>query len=203
MTTIGLREAFVHVIDSHRWLAASGCAWNLVGPNAKGEAKQKAHELVPNVDVLARDTLLLHARSLIDFYTKGCQPGSTDIVLCDFGSLKVNATIRQQLEQYKNPIEVHLLHLTDWRDTAHRGLHASSQQGGTRQRTDWDSQASVAAESILGALKYTSEQPGPWQTPFKDLYDASNTRYRDKAHPWPANLCEPTDVYNYLIGCGL
>ncbi|MFI5073221.1 MAG: hypothetical protein ACHP8A_20315 [Terriglobales bacterium] len=201
MTTLGLRGAFFHVIDSHRWLAASGCVWNLVGPSAQGETKQKAHKLLQNVDVLARDTLLLHSRSLIDFYTKTPQPGSTDIFLRDFG-VSVNSKIHQQLEQYKKPIEVHLLHLTDWRDPAHRNLHATGQQG-NRQRTDWDSQASLIVESILDALKYVSEQSSSWQIPFKDLYDASTGRFRDNSYGWPANLGEWEDVEKYLASCGL
>jgi len=37
MTTLELKAAFFHVIDDHRWLAASGCAWNLVGANVTDE----------------------------------------------------------------------------------------------------------------------------------------------------------------------
>jgi hypothetical protein len=202
MTTIDLREAFFHVIDSHRWLAASGCAWNLVGPNGKDEAKERAHELLPNVDVLARDTLLLHARSLIDFYTKSSQPTSTDIVLCDFGGPSVNSKIHQQLEQYKKPIEVHLFHLTDWRDPAHRNLLAIGQQG-NRQRPDWDKEAIQIVHLILDALKYVTGQPGSWQIPFKNLYDSSTGRFQDKSYSWPANLGEWEDVEKYLASCGL
>jgi hypothetical protein len=64
---LDLREAFVHVINDHRWLAASACTWNLVGPKAKTRIKIDAHDLLPNVDVTALDSVLLHARALIDF----------------------------------------------------------------------------------------------------------------------------------------
>lgn len=200
MTTLGLRGAFFHVIDSHRWLAASGCAWNLVGPNAHGETKQKALELLPNVDVLARDGLLLDARSLVDFYTKN-QKGSTDILLCDFG-LSVNQTIYQQIEKFKRPIEVHLLHLTDWRDRVHRNLQATGSQGNV-QRPDWDKEAIQIVHLILDALKCVAGQPGSWQIPFKDLHDASAARFQNKTYPWPINLSEQPDVEKYLASCGL
>jgi hypothetical protein len=65
MTTLDMKAAFFHVIDAHRWLAASGYAWNLAGANAANETKDEAHLLLPNIDVMIRDCLLLHARSLI------------------------------------------------------------------------------------------------------------------------------------------
>lgn len=203
MTTLDLKKSFFHVIDPHRWLAVSGYAWNLVGHSAHGDTKKKAHELLPNVDVLARDTLLMHARSLIDFYTKNCQPGSTDILVCDFGGLKVGTTIHHQLEQYKNPVEVHLLHLTDWRDPIYCSQHLTSHTGSSRQRPNWNSEASAVVDLIFDALKNISQQTGAWQTPFKELYKASTSQLQNASYVWPTNLCEWFDVEKYLISCGL
>jgi hypothetical protein len=90
MTNLANKDAFPHVVDSHRWLAASGCAWNLVGPNATGAAKNDAHRLLPNIDVMVRDCLLLHARSLLNFYTDHTnrKRDCTDILLRDYGISK-------------------------------------------------------------------------------------------------------------------
>jgi hypothetical protein len=57
MTTLKLSEAFFHVIDAHRWLAASGCNWNLLGKNAASGTKESAHKLLPNIDVMVLDSL--------------------------------------------------------------------------------------------------------------------------------------------------
>jgi hypothetical protein len=81
MTKLNKDDAFFHLIDSYRWLAASGCAWNLVGPG--GTQDGKFDQDLPNINVMVLDCLLLHARSLIKFYrnNSGCL---TDIVLSDF-----------------------------------------------------------------------------------------------------------------------
>jgi hypothetical protein len=111
-------KAFLHVINDHRWLAASGCSWNLLMAN-KGDnpVRTEADKLLPDVIVAVRDCVLLQARSLIDFYTK-CHASDTDILLCDFHGLSIEPTLKDRLEKYKKPIEVHLLHLTAWRDSA-------------------------------------------------------------------------------------
>ena len=43
MTQLNLRSAFLHVIDGHRWLAASARTWNVVGPHVTGQAKENIH----------------------------------------------------------------------------------------------------------------------------------------------------------------
>jgi hypothetical protein len=88
MTNLDKKDTFFHVIDSHRWLAASGCAWNLIKPG--GKQQSDFDKALPNIQVMVRDCLLLHARSLINFYTdytnrkKDC----TDILLRDYGISK-------------------------------------------------------------------------------------------------------------------
>lgn len=68
------RKAFVHVIDARRWLAASGCSWNLLMANqGKNDVRSQADTLLPDVTAAVRDGVLLQARALIDFYTK-CDP---------------------------------------------------------------------------------------------------------------------------------
>jgi hypothetical protein len=201
MTTLDRKLAFFHVIDAHRWLAASGCAWNLIDANAVNGSKNELCRLLPNVDVMVRDSLLLHARSLIDFYTKNCQGGSTDILLCDFG-ISIDHTRCANLAEYKNPIEVHLLHFTDFRDSDYRALHTTG-KGATRDRPDWNRVAVPIVNLIFDALKNVSDQGSDWQRPFKDLHDASTARYRERSYDWPKNLCEKSDVEQYLRGLGL
>jgi hypothetical protein len=200
MTTLKLSEAFFHVIDAHRWLAASGCNWNLLGKNAASGTKESAHKLLPNIDVMVLDSLLLHARSLIDFYTmNGRSP--TDIVLRDFG-ISIDPHLFDQLTKYKNSIEVHSLHLTDYRDLDYRTRHTSG-KGATRGRPDWNDEAVLIVEVIFKSLEYASEQKGRWQTPFRELYKAAVERYRNLSYNWPTILGEKSAVYQYLDALGL
>jgi hypothetical protein len=201
MTTLDPKRAFFHVIDDHRWLAVSGCAWNLVGANAVNGIKSEARGLLPNVDVLARDCLLMHARSLIKFY-KDSSRRDTDIILSDFGVPPVGALLSDKLENFEYSIEVHLLHLTDWRDSDYRRLNAVGRDA-KRDRADWDRDATSMVRLIFEALNHAANHTGKWRQPFKELYDSSTARYGDKSFAWPAHLCEKSDVENYLRSLGL
>lgn len=197
MTTLDKKAAFFHVIDSHRWLAASGCAWNAVRPG--GTHDGKFDQDLPNIIVMIRDCLLLHARSLIKFYkSKGA---NEDIMLSDFDVPAITSAVGACLGKYERPIEVHLFHLTDWRDSSYRGSHTPKR--GTTARPDWDVDAAQIAELILDCLKYVSAQKGSWQAPFRELHAATDNRYRDKSYVWPLNLGEWPDVERYLKGLGL
>ncbi len=121
----------------------------------------------------------------------------------DFGVPAIDNSLDQNLKDYENSIEVHLLHLTDWRDLDYRNLHLTG-PGATRSHRDRDREASPIVEKLLfECLKHASEQSGPWQPPFKELYDASAARYRDKSFVWPAKLSEKSDVEQFLRGFGL
>lgn len=101
MASLDPKAAFLHVINDHRWLAVSGCSWNLVGANAASETKDEAHRLLPNIDVAVLDSLLGHARSLIDFYTTST-PRRDDITLANFG-LSLDQSLSAELAKYKRP----------------------------------------------------------------------------------------------------
>ncbi|MGB9404174.1 MAG: hypothetical protein WCA98_11580 [Candidatus Acidiferrales bacterium] len=164
------------------------------------ETKKAANQLPPNIDVMIRDSLLLHARVLIDFYTKD-QPKPDDICLSDFG-VSIDQTLRGKLTKYKNPIEVHLLHLVDFRDFDYRTRNTAG-RGATRGRPDWNQEAIPILDLIFGALKDVSDQASDWRQPFRDLHHATTSRYRDKSYDWPKNLCEKSDVEQYLRTLGL
>ncbi len=201
MASLDPKEAFLHVVDDHRWLAVSGCSWNLVGTNASNETKEEAHRLLPNIDVALLDSLLTHARSLIDFYTKA--QGGTDITLGNF-NLSLDQPLSADLAKYKKPIEVHLLHLTNWRDLDFRTLHSTG-SAATTDRPNWNGEASKIAELIIEkALRNVSERGTTgWPLAFKTLFEASSERYRNKLFAWPTDLAEKSDVEQFLTRLGL
>jgi len=193
MTTADKKAAFFHLIDSHRWLAASGCAWNQIKPGGLQEGK--FDQYLPNITVMVRDCFLLHARSLIKFYRdRNNRP--TDIVLSDFSVPSIVTSLDTCLEKYEKPIEIHLLHLPDWRDVDY-GSH--TRQRGTTVRPNWGSNVSVIAGKLIDeCLKHASGNGANWQSPFTKFYIATAGRYRDKSSSWPTELCEKSDVEGYL-----
>ena len=196
------KAAFLHVINDHRWLVAGGCSWNLLmANNGKNDVRTTADALLPDVVVAVRDCVLLQARSLIDFYTK-CHARETDILLCDFNGLSIEPALKDALEGYKQSIEVHLLHLTAWRDLDYRTKHATGQYANATRRNSNEEVAPLAA-SILAALKCAAEKSSRWNKPFTDLYEASLSRYQNKSFDWPPYLGEKLAVVQYLDKCGL
>jgi hypothetical protein len=193
-----LKSDFLHVIDSHRWLAVSGCIWNLVKPKAPGAFKESVEKLVPNIGVMARDSVLLHARSLIKFYKNVEGRDGTDILLKDFG-VSISSPIERRLERRDKQIEVHLLHLTHYRDPKYRAAIANPRV----QRPDWNKQTSKVAELILTALKNCSKCPPRWAQAFARLHWACCELYRNKFFEWPKELGNRKDVYAYLRRLGL
>jgi len=202
------KKTFLHVVDSHRWLAASGCAWNLVGPNAtQTQEKEEAHRLLPNIDVMVRDCLLLHARSLIDFYTnkekKNQKDNNTDILLRDFGGHLTGWNDDKSLKEYRKSIELHLLHLTAYRDDNFRAENPIKNDLHTA-RQEWDDKAAPLVEKLHACLKSVAEAaPGGWAKAFCRLYEASIERFQDKSSQWPSDLREKSDVEQYLTSLGL
>jgi hypothetical protein len=201
MATLEPGAAFLHVIDDHRWLSASGCTWKLLTANASSGVRAAADDLLPDVVVMVRDCLLLHARSLIDFYTK-CHGSDTDILICDFGGLGIEPGLKETLERYRKPIEVHLLHLTAWRDWDFRTSRAKDKNTNA-VRPDWDTQINPLVDSILDALKGASEKSSRWKQPFTKLHSACRRRHQDKSFKWPPELSEKVNVERYLNDAGL
>jgi hypothetical protein len=195
MTTLDKKAAaFFHVIDSHRWLAASGCVWNQIKPG--GPQEGKFDQDLPNLTVMVRDCLLLHARSLIKFYRCSAQRKPTDIVLCDFAIPKIVPAVDTELDKYERPIEVHLLHLTDHRDPDYRKQRPAPPGHRMTSRPDWNQEASVIAEKLIfECLRHASGANGQWQVPFKALYDATAARYRGNSDHWPENLGQKANEY--------
>lgn len=204
--TIDLKDAFLHLVYDYRYLATAGYAWQTVGPSGNQQNQTKANELVPEIGSLVQDSLLAHARSLIDFYSK-TRGRDTDILLANFNSsgytLNLSGALQTQIENYKHSIEVQALHLTSWRDVNYRTANATTATGLTRGRPDWNLENQKLVQALLDSLDEISLITGAWQKPFTELHTAARNRFADGKFDWPSHLTEKQDVTNYLTGLGL
>lgn len=77
LLSIAPSGAFLHVIYEHRYFKLAAAATDRFGlPNSDPENQRAANELLPGIGVLIRDSLLIHARNLIEFYTRPRQHGT-------------------------------------------------------------------------------------------------------------------------------
>jgi len=194
---LGPKEAFLHVVHDHRYLAAARCNWNLLQTDDETTGHADGH--LPNIIEAAQDTVLLHARLLIEFYAERKVP--TDISLRDFG-LTIEPNLKKKLKSYKRSIEVHLLHLTAWRDTDYRARNAKDKNANAIN-LDWNEQIPALVELIWDALKYVSEETSKWKPAFSALHDACRKRDQNKCFPWPDYLNGKDNVRRYLESLGL
>lgn len=167
--------------------------------NGDNQVRAEADKLLPDVVVAVRDCVLLQARSLIDFYINATT-NPTDILLCDFNGLSIEPVLKDTLKGYKRSIEVHLLHLTAWRDLEYRTKHAKGKHANATNQ-DWNTDVAPLTESILDALKCASEKSSRWSKPFTALHKACLSRYQNKSFDWPSHLGR--DLADYLDKCGL
>jgi hypothetical protein len=203
IAALSLEKSFLHLVYDYRYLALAAYAWRSYGYGADDTAEKAINSLIPGVGVLLQDSLLLHARSLIDFYTKGATD-DTDILLEDFGFRPISATHRAKLKRYKPSIELHLLHLTAYRDKDYRRSHTTTARHGNPSsgRIVWNRSNKNVVTELLECLRVTAGQRGnAWSRPFSDLYNAAS---KELAAPgaWPAELANAGDVKKYLRSLG-
>lgn len=184
-------EAFLHLIYDYRYFAIAAYEWGLI---------TSSDHILKDKDALVQDALLLHARALISFYL---QSGTnTDIVLSDFGLRPLSTSRTERLERYKKPIDVHLMHLTAYRDYAYRRRYLSDLEVAARQRPNWNRHNAILARELLEALRITARGAGQWKQPLVDLYAACVARATSEVR-WPEHLSEASDVRRYIHSLGI
>ncbi|WP_280351482.1 hypothetical protein [Nocardia abscessus] len=199
------KDAFLHVIYDHRYLALAAAGWCKYGPAGSSEAQREAKRFLPGISTPLLESLLMHGRSLIDFYTAvpSSRTPRTDILLRDFDGIAIDPQLSTKLRDFKKPVEVHLLHLTSWRDTAFRNAQGRSDHN----RPTWDTEATTLVGLILDALQDVANRAttsgSKWEQPFTELHTATSCLFRLSTHPWPKQLAEKSDVTAYLMSFGL
>jgi hypothetical protein len=194
-------DAFLHVVYDHRYFALAAEAWTRFGAPSSGAGEQaRANDVLPGIGVPIRDSLLVHGRNLIDLYTSNSgEP--TDILITDFGIPQPRAAAT--LSRFKDPIAVHVHHITAWRDVAYRTRHLATRQGATRDRPDWDFETPSLISEVLASIDEAAAAAAPWQPPFVALRDACHALLANPTFGWPAELGEKADVDSYLKRLGL
>ncbi|MDO8886189.1 hypothetical protein [Candidatus Oleimmundimicrobium sp.] len=190
-------DAFLHLIYEYRCLSTVGYAWRRFGdPKSNDSGKAEANKIIPEISTVIQDSLLLHTRTLIEFYWPN-QSRSTDINISLFTSPKtLDKSNYADLIRLKRPIEVHVLHLTIWRDTSCR----SQSDNDDTQRPDWNKVNGKIFDDLIRALEELSNNlPDLWNKAFKRLKEASESRFKQGANfNWPDELGEKGKVKEYL-----
>lgn len=187
--TITPDQAFWHVADAYRWLAACVCSWERLKPQpASTSEKRTLDQLVPNVDVAIQAGALVYARKLIEFYRHDGYP--RDIKADDHFGVDLesagNADLAYLLETVKPAIDAHLAHLSELREPSHP-------ERSEKERLDWNREITDIADRLVGLLETTvNHQPPPCCVAgFRLLLDATRKRRSNRRFPWPDALIHP------------
>jgi hypothetical protein len=78
------------------------------------------------------------------------------------------------LTRYKQPIDVHLMHPTTWRDVDFRRMYRRSKDGSARQRVDWNIHNDRIVRELLRTLKIVSGAKRDWAEPFRYLHASAD-----------------------------
>lgn len=195
-------KSFLHLIYDYRYLSLATYAWQTYGHGADDTAEKTINALIPGAGVLLQDSLLLHARSLIDFYAKGASD-NTDILLEDFGFRPISASRKAKLKRFKTSIELNALHLTAYRDKGYRRNHTTTARRGnpSSSRTTWNRSNATIVKELLECLRITARQSNVWSKPFSDLHAAASKQVATPG-AWPPELGNAKDVQGYLKNLG-
>ena len=175
------------------------------------DIRDRARNVLRNVDVAVSGSTLLYARSLIEFYTKGSPEAKprmgrprqpTDIVIEDFGTGITDGTY-WVLVRIKTSINVHLLHLTAWRDVDFRSDPENALARPAAARLNWNREHPEIVGRINDALGEAANLATDWAAPLEALHTAAAERLNDQGFAWPVNLTGKAAVFAFLDRSGL
>jgi hypothetical protein len=186
-TAIKPEQAFRHVHEHYRWLAAAECSWN-DWPSFTPEDHKHIDRLLPNVDVAIQASALIYARGLIEFYDirSTYTPTRPDIKAREhFGiDLSADATYKRLVDEVKPSIDQHLCHISEYREPA---LHVNPRS--PAGRIDWSRELPRIADELIYMLDAAQGNP---QTDCRDafarLHHATKHRRSDRFFSWPTDI---------------
>jgi hypothetical protein len=203
-------EAFVHIAYDYRYLSLGRYVWERYGPAAPESSQRAVQDLARGLDVLVQDSVLLHARALIEFFTRNPSDADrTNITYHEFALPAATAYCR--LRSYRDPISVHLLHLAAWRDPDYRdrytrtGVQKIDEYAAARLRPgEWKDVIPDIFADLSSALEDAARTPGAWAVPFTRLSSACTALINNpQSFDWPDELGERENVLAYLKSVGV
>jgi hypothetical protein len=184
MTTLSASEAFSHVEDSYRWLAASACSLDSLARMAPAD-RRTVDTLLPNVDVALQAAILVYGRALIEFYVGGKY--STNIGAKSHFAIDVlSHPDLKHLKAARMGMHVHLTHITEYRDP-------SNPERAKKPRPDWNAEIPDIVDRLVNLLKSAVDQrpPPKCHAGFTQLLTSTMTRRTNPRYEWPKIVATP------------
>jgi hypothetical protein len=179
-------EAFRHVHEHYRWLAAAACSWN-DWPSFTPDDHKHIDRLLPNVHVALQASALIYARGLIEFYDRATNsnPLIRDIKAAHFD---INVATERRyswlVANVKPSIDQHLAHISEYREPA---LHINPKS--PSGRIDWSKEIPHIADELIHFLDVAQADPKTrCRNAFIRLHDATKHRRADRFFDWPTNI---------------
>ncbi len=200
--SISSKELFKHLDYEYRCLAMAAYAWDRYGKDVpeRNESKVLANKVIPEIGTMIQESLLLHVRNLIEFYS--LNGNSTNISLESFPNttfkprsnldvFKKLIAKKVHLKNLKYQISVHALHPTLWRVTKFRKTTNSDldieKLRFQRQRPNFNSLNKKLFKRMIGFLeRFRDMTAEPHRTALNELICASKERFAiGSAYEWP------------------
>jgi hypothetical protein len=179
-------EAFPHVHEHYRWLAAAACSWD-DWPSFTRADHTHLDRLLPNVHVAIQASALIYARGLIEFYDKATHrdPSIRDIKADHFNiDVSAEPDYGRLVGQVKPSIDQHLAHISEYRDPV---LHVNKRSPGGR--LDWSTELPRIADELISLLDLVQANAHTTcRDAFVRLYQATKRRRTDRFFRWPSNI---------------
>jgi hypothetical protein len=192
-------KMFLHLVYEYRCLASAGYAYKTLG-DSPNKPIGAIGAVLPEADRIIQDSIHLHSRLLVDFFTlRKDDRHKDDFNIEDFGC---NLIERKDLKMIKKCIEIYSLHLTVNRNTVIDDMKVKYPRP-----NNWFSYNIEIVNKMLDLLAETSSKMTNYvyQSAFRRLYEASEKRLEQgKLYDWPKELEDNPVVmgkYLYSIEC--
>ena len=180
------KDAFRHVHEHYRWLAASACSWD-DWPSFTPTDHQHIDRMLPNVHVAIQASALIYARGLIEFYDRAtsANPLIRDIKAVHFHlNMSAEPSYSWLVGHVKPSIDQHLAHISEYRETA---LHVNRKS--PAGRLEWSEEIPRIADELIHLLDVAQANPHTeCRDAFIRLHDATTRRRSNRFYEWPTSI---------------
>ncbi len=177
-----MSDLFLHFVYEYRCLVSAGYAYKSLG-DKPDEPIGEGGKVLVEADRIIQDSIHLHARELVDFYTAR-KSRDTDSNIVDFGSELVKSN---ELDLIKKTIEKFALHLTTHRNFVIDGKIVDPDTA----HPNWFTYNLEIVDRLLEQLHEVSEKlpDVKYRLAFCELYKVAKNRFKlGNLYSWPVEL---------------